>query len=110
MKITHGETDGVTVVRLEGNLDTGTSAGAQKYVSDLIDGGASKILLDFSGVGFVSSAGLRVLLTIAKDLKKIGGSFRIFALNGTVKEVFEITGFDKILEVRSSEADAMAGF
>jgi anti-anti-sigma factor len=52
--------DTITVVRFEGNLDTNTSTDAQDYLDNAIDGGASKVVVCFDKVDFVSSAGLRV--------------------------------------------------
>ena len=102
-------TNDVTVVRFEGNLDTNTSNDAQDYLNKTIDGGASKVVICFDKVDFVSSAGLRVLLATAKKLGSGGGSLRICGLNETVAEVFEISGFSTILNVFPSETEALAG-
>ncbi len=108
MKIERQEVDDVTVVRLEGNLDTNTSTETEAYLSKAIEDGAAKIVVSFEKVDFVSSAGLRVLLATAKRLGG-GGSLMICGLNETVAEVFEISGFSTILNVFPSEADALAG-
>ena len=100
----------VSVVQCEGKLDTNTSAAAQEYLNQLMDGGASKILIDFSGVDFVSSAGLRVLLVTTKRLSGSGGSLRVCGLNETVNEVFEFSGFSTILSVFPSEQEALEGY
>jgi anti-anti-sigma factor len=102
--------ESVTVVEMEGNLDTNTSVEAQDHVNGLMDDGAAKLLVDFTKVDFVSSAGLRVLLATAKKLGGIGGSLRICGLNEAVNEVFEISGFSTILEVFPTRDDAMQGF
>jgi len=102
--------DTVTLVAMDGNLDTNTSVDAQDHVNGLIDNGAAKLLVDFEKVDFVSSAGLRVLLATAKKLGGIGGSLRICGLNEAVNEVFEISGFSTILEVFPTRDDALQGF
>jgi anti-sigma B factor antagonist len=102
--------DNITVVRLEGNLDTNTSTDAQDYLNKAIDDGASKVVVCFDKVDFVSSAGLRVLLATAKKLGGGGGALRVCGLNETVTEVFEISGFSTILNVFPSETEALAGF
>ena len=102
--------DAVTVVAMEGNLDTNTSVDAQSHINALIDEGATKLLTDFTKVDFVSSAGLRVLLATAKKLGGIGGSLRICGLNEAVNEVFEISGFSTILEVFPTRDNALQGF
>ena len=110
MNITTTVVESVTVVRLEGNLDTNTSELAQGTFNELIDGGAQKVVVNFTDVEFVSSAGLRVLLATAKRLGGPGGNLRISNLNDTVNEVFEISGFTTILSVFPTEEAALQGF
>ena len=110
MDISSEITDNITVVRLMGNLDTNTSTDAQDYLNKAIDEGASKVVVCFDKVDFVSSAGLRVLLATAKKLGGGGGALRVCGLNETVAEVFEISGFSTILNVFPSETEALAGF
>ena len=110
MDISSETKDSITVVRLEGNLDTNTSTDAQDYLNNAIDGGASKVVVCFDKVDFVSSAGLRVLLATAKKLGGGGGALRVCGLNETVTEIFEISGFSTILNVFPSETEALSGF
>ncbi len=100
----------MTVVGVEGNLDTNTAPDAQQHLDGLQDGGVQKILVNFTDLDYISSAGLRVLLATAKRISASGGSLRICGLNETVSEVFEISGFSVILNVFGSEADALEGF
>ena len=109
MDISSETKDNITVVRLKGNLDTNTSTDAQDYLNNAIDGGASKVVVCFDKVDFVSSAGLRVLLATAKKLGG-GGVLRVCGLNETVTEIFEISGFSTILNVFPSETEALSGF
>ena len=102
--------DTITVVEMEGNLDTNTSVEAQDHINALIDDGAAKLLTDFTKVDFVSSAGLRVLLATAKRLGNSGGSLRICGLNEAVNVVFEISGCSTILDVFPTRDDALQGF
>ena len=110
MNISTREEGGVTVVGVEGNLDTSTAPEAQQHLDSLQDDGAQKILVDFEALGYISSAGLRVLLVTAKRLGGSGGSLRICGLNETVGEVFEISGFSVILSVFGTVEEAMEGF
>jgi anti-anti-sigma factor len=107
MDIASETVNGVTVVRLEGNLDTASSDAAQAYLFAAIDRGAARMVVNLEKVDFVSSLGLRVLLLAAK---RLGAGLRICGLNDSVAEVFEITGFNTILDVACSETDALAGF
>lgn len=110
MNVTTQEIDSVTVVRIEGNLDTNTSPEAQEHFDGLLGKGARKVLVDCEKVDYMSSAGLRVLLGTVKRLTAAGGSLRISGLNETVREVFEISGFSTILAVFATEAEALKGF
>jgi anti-anti-sigma factor len=94
------------IVAIAGNLDSATSPEAQKAL-DAVLAGAKKVALDFSELDYISSAGLRVLLGAAKRLRASGETLRMFGLNQSVREVFEISGFSTILRVYPSEAEAL---
>ena len=91
-------------------MDTNTAAKAQEELDGLLSQGAKKILLDFDGLDYVSSAGLRVLLATAKKLRTSGGAMRFCHLNDSVAEVFEISGFNTIFDVFPAEGDALNDF
>ena len=110
MNIDIRESAGVQILAFEGNLDTNTSPEAEAKINELIDGGASKLLVNFEQLNFISSAGLRVLLATAKKLGPAGGTLRICALNPTVQEVLDISGFGTILSVTGTEEEALAAF
>ncbi len=100
----------VTVLLFEGELDTNTSTDAENQLNELIKNETHKILLDFAKLDFISSAGLRVLLATAQQLKIAGGGLRVCSLNEDVKEVFDISGFSTLLSVFDNEAEALNGF
>ncbi len=100
----------VKVLDFEGKLDTQTSPDAQSELTRLIEEGARKILVNFDKLDYVSSAGLRVLLATAKQLKAENGELRICCLNELVKEVFDISGFITIFKVFPSVSEALEGF
>jgi anti-anti-sigma factor len=110
MNIDISESGGVQVLSFEGNLDTNNSPGAEAKINELIEGGATRLLVNFERLNFISSSGLRVLLATAKKLGPVGGTLRICALNPTVQEVFDISGFGTILNVSASEEEALAAF
>ena len=110
MNISIKDLDSATVVQFEGNLDTNTAPEAEQQLNSLIEGGKSKLLVDFRALDYISSAGLRVLLATAKKLRGVGGNLRLCSLNETVGEVFEISGFSTIFAVFPSEAEALEGF
>jgi serine/threonine-protein kinase RsbW len=99
----------VTVVAFTGNLDSNTSPQAQQALDGILASGGRRLALDFTALDYISSAGLRVLLGTAKRLSGAGGALRLFGLNETVREVFQISGFSTILAVFATEADALKG-
>jgi anti-sigma B factor antagonist len=110
MLISIKTTDEVKVLEFEGKLDTQTSPDAQEQMTELIEIGEKKFLVNFGKLDYISSAGLRVLLIAAKQLKSAGGELRICSLNEVVKEVFDISGFTTIFKVFGSESEALDGF
>ena len=106
MEISTRTSNDIHIVAIAGNLDSTTSPEAQKKL-DAVVAGARKVVLDFSELDYISSAGLRVLLGAAKQLRASGGTLRMFGLNQSVREVFEISGFSAILAVYPTEAEAL---
>lgn len=88
---------GRVTLALEGRLDTTTAPALEQALSNAFEG-AEALVLDFSGLEYISSAGLRVLLMAEKQMSKRGG-MRLIHVNATILEVFEITGFSDILTI-----------
>ena len=110
MEIAVSEAGDVKVLRVDGKLDTKTSPDAQALLTELIEQGATKIVVNFEKLAYISSSGLRVLLAAAKQLKGNSGELRVCSLNEVVQEVFEISGFDTILAVKQTELEALEDF
>jgi anti-anti-sigma factor len=96
-----------TVVTVNGRLDAVTAPEYERSVNELISGGESLFVVDFAGLDYISSAGLRGLLVTAKQLKGRGGQVRFANVKGTVKEVFDISGFGTIFQMDDSVAAAL---
>ena len=84
------------VIALEGRLDTNTSPQLEEFAGGMYDKGISNIAVDMSACDFVSSAGLRVIVAMQKRAAT-GGSLVFRGVVPEVMEVFQMTGFDKIL-------------
>ena len=110
MDISTRSQGGVTVIAVAGSLDSVSSPQAQQAIDAAIAGDGRKVAIDFSALDYISSAGLRVLLGTAKQLGARGGALRMYGLNDSVREVFDISGFSAILPVFKTEAEALAGF
>lgn len=96
------------VLSLTGRLDSINAAETEAAIVAEIRGGATRLVLDCSGLTYVSSAGLRVFLVVAKRMREIGGKVALAGLVPSVKEVFAISGFLQILTVCGSRGDAIA--
>jgi anti-anti-sigma factor len=107
MNITTRDEGDTTVVMLNGKLDTNTTPAAESEINALIDAGASKLLVNFEQLSYISSSGLRLLLATAKRLKGNGGDLQVCSLNEMATEVFEISGFSTILKVFPDEQAAL---
>lgn len=82
---------------LEGRLDTTTSPDLEEALGASLDG-VTQLVFDFTRLDYLSSAGLRVLLSAQKRMNK-QGSMKLVHVNDAVKEVFEITGFADFLTI-----------
>lgn len=96
MNITKHAADVLTLT-LEGRLDTTTAPELQDALLPAFEENKN-VVLDFQAIEYVSSAGLRVLLMGAKKAKAMGGSQTLIHVPGEVREVFELTGFDSVLD------------
>ena len=97
MKITKSLNGTSLTVALEGRLDTTTAPELEKELKDSMEG-ATDLTLDFSKLDYISSAGLRVLLSAHKAMSKKGG-MKVTNVSELVKEVFEVIGFADILVI-----------
>ncbi len=108
MELTHEPRDAGTLVRLTGDLDASASPSTQQALEALVTAGHARLAIDCRGLRFLSSAGLRVLLLLAKRVSSVGGRIVLFGLNARVADVFEISGFDTIFRIEASEREALA--
>ncbi len=106
MQLTAIEDGAISVVAFEGNLDTNTSPEAEAFLDDLLQKGIQKLVIDFQKLEYVSSAGLRVLLGLAKKMSGSGGEIRLCGLNKTVREVFDVSGFSTLMKIVDNRSEA----
>ncbi|UPY38247.1 STAS domain-containing protein [Sediminicoccus sp. KRV36] len=104
MDITETQEGAKAVAILDGRLDTATAALTETRLLTMLE--KASVIADLSEVRYVSSAGLRVLLKAAKQAKATGASFAVVGLQPPVREVFEISGFDKIIPAYATRAEA----
>ena len=97
----------VQILAPVGRMDTDSSGDVDLAIHDLWQADARHFVLDLAKVGYISSAGLRVFLSLAKKLEGGAGSLRIAGLNPQIKQVFDISGFTKLFSIYPDRAAAM---
>ena len=100
----------ISIISLTGSLDTNTSKEAEDQINKLLEEGSIKLLIDLTDLDYISSSGLRILLSTSKKLKSLRGEMRICGLNETVNEVFEISGFTMIFKIFKTLEEAKVNF
>lgn len=108
MTIETKTTPQAVVLTISGRMDAVTTPEYEKALAPLIAEGAKNFVIDFKELEYISSAGLRALLATAKQLKGAGGSLHFAHVTGTVKEVFEISGFGSIFPLHDTVETALA--
>jgi anti-sigma B factor antagonist len=105
---THGA---ATLVIPEGRLDFGAAAEFQAQLEQVLAGAqaaSAVVIIDCAGLEYVSSAGLRVFLLAARSSQRAGFRFAMCSLQPAVREVFELSGFSRIIAVHTDRASALA--
>jgi len=83
---------------VSGRMDTTTAPQLDEELKKSLDN-VNELVLDFSGLEYISSAGLRVLLSAQKRMNNQQGTMRVVGANEIVKEIFDVTGFSDILTI-----------
>jgi len=111
MKLEETLLNDVTSIKLKGRFDANTSDSVEKFIREKIEKGRSQLVLNMENVSFVSSAGLRVVIIIARELRnEHRGDLHIAALQPSVRRVFEISGLNNILNIFDDEQTATKAF
>ena len=100
--------EGALVAKPEGRIDGINASDFEKALREAIDEEGGSLVVDLAGLTYISSAGLRAILLIAKLLAQRNAKFGLCSLSDPIREVFEISGFDKIVSIHASRAEALA--
>jgi anti-anti-sigma factor len=98
------------VASLRGRVDTTTAPSFEEQAREALKRKEKKWVFDLSGLEYISSAGLRVVLGAAKALKADGGEIRLAAASGSVKKVFQVSGFLSIFKYFDTREAAVEAF
>lgn len=102
--------DSVVIVEIEGQLIVSNRQELKQRVLDEAEGGARKILVDFARTGYIDSAGLGVLVSLAKRLRELGGDIRLANLNDDLRTLFELTKLDTLFQIADTRERALESF
>ncbi len=97
---------GVVVVRPRGRLDALEAPMFESTLAQRVDDGDVRFVVDFAAVDYISSAGLRSLLSLSRMTRSREGGVAVCALSGVVREVFEVAGFQAFLPMAETVAEA----
>lgn len=100
----------VTVISVSGRIDSSTADEFDASVASTLEDGQRNLIFDLSQVDFLSSAGLRILVTTRKEAMKGGGAVRLAQPSDRVKDTLEIAGLDVLFEYFASREEAIASF
>jgi len=100
----------VTVVSVQGRVDSSTAGDLEAALQKLIEQGKSNFVLDLSGVEFLSSSGLRVLVTTLKAVRKTGGDLRLAQPSQRAADAINLAGLDVLFQSYGDREAAVASF
>lgn len=110
MQVTEGFQNGVAILYLDGRFDASTSGIVQESIDKWIRQGVYFMVIDMTNVSFIASAGLRVVLAMAKELRTHQGDLRFGGLIESVDRVFQISGLKNVLRIFDTSNNAFQSF
>ena len=102
--------DDILIGMLIGHIDSSNADRFQRIVESGIDAEDRALILDFERVFFISSAGLRISLIISRKFNESGKKFGVCALSDPIRNVLAISGFDRVIPIYESQAEAIDAF
>jgi len=101
---------GVVVMTVDGQLIVGNRHELKQKVTEALEGGARKFLIDFTSTGYIDSSGLGVLVSLSRKIREANGEMRLAGLNEDLRTLFELTKLDTLFTIADTPAAALAGF
>ena len=106
MNLTSNKENGYYIIGIEGDLDASSSINLDKAISDAVNNGENKIIIDCTSLQYISSAGLGVFMSYLQDFENKNISMVLFNLSAKVKGVFQILGLDQLINIVNSKDEA----
>ena len=104
-----GAGEGWAVARVAGELDVATAPRLREQLVAVLTDGRHHVVLDLSGVGFLDSTGLGVIVGVLKRARTLGGDLRLVCPNPTIRRIFEITALDRTMPLSDTVDAALIG-
>lgn len=100
------EEEGIPVAVIEGRMDAATTPIVEKKLEGLLNA-SSKILIDCSNIHYLSSAGMRLFLSMTKKMHAKEGKVAFFSMGEDVMEIIKMAGFERVLNIHSTKKEAL---
>ncbi|MGD8989930.1 MAG: STAS domain-containing protein [Desulfobacterales bacterium] len=108
MEIHNREENGVTIIAIEGRMDASNANAAEGEITKALEGEQNRLLFDLSGLEYLSSGGLRVILGAAKEIRRREGKVALAALKEYVYEIFEVSGFTAMIPIKDTIEEGLS--
>lgn len=102
------DVDGWTVVAASGEIDVATASVLRDRLTELVEAGATRLVVDLEDVAFIDSTGLGVLVGGVRRARAEGGDLRLVCTNTRILKVFAATGLDEVFSIGSTVDEAVA--
>ncbi len=102
--------ESVEILDLSGELDAHTAPDLEKEITTLIDAGKYNIIVNFTSLEYISSAGLGVFMAYIEELRELGGDIKLTNMKEGVYNVFDLLGFPTLYDIMDDEAEAVKKF
>jgi anti-anti-sigma factor len=108
MDVKEEQVGGVTVLQVKGRLDSTTSPMLGERLTAVLEAAKARVLVDFSQLEYISSAGFRILLQAAKRADQNGAKLVLCGVSGKVRQLFDLGGFLDLFSISSTREDGIA--
>ncbi len=102
--------DGIHFVHVNGEIDAESSIYLDNAFKEALENGERKVITDLTKLKYISSAGLGVFISHLDSFNTEGVKLVLFGISETVKQVFDILGLEKLLQIVKTESEALAAF
>ena len=102
MELNHVQEGANTIITIKGRLDAATAPVADNAIKKIMEEDCRRVLFNLDHLEYLSSGGLRVILGVAKEIKRNEGKLVLCSLNQFVKEIFEVSGFESLIPIEDT--------